>query len=120
MPTHRIFTMEWCGSTLIVAPQGDVTTVEDEEVRAELKDLLRIIAEQKVTAVVVDLSHAPYFGSTLLGALIKLWRRLSHVKGRMVLCGISDFVEDLLRVTRLESIWPVYPSRDEALAAIES
>ena len=36
----------------------------------------------------------------------------------MALCNASDFELDVLQATKLQSVWPVYASRSEALAAL--
>ncbi len=36
----------------------------------------------------------------------------------MALSGVHPFCVEILRVTRLHTLWPVYPTRDEAVAAL--
>jgi anti-sigma B factor antagonist len=108
------------GQVLVVAPQGDCSSLEAAVLEAELREILAEIKAKSVKALIVDLEQAPYFGSTMLGALIKLWRTMSIVEGRLALCNLSPAEQDVLVATRLSSVWNVYPSRSAALAALRT
>ena len=38
--------------------------------------------------------------------------------GQMVLAGVSERARELLRITALDQIWPIYPGRREAIEAL--
>ena len=118
--TLRLLHFELDGEVLIVAPLGDCSSLEAATLEAELRDILDRITSCAVTGLVVDLEQAPYFGSTMLGALIKLWRSMSVVHGRLALCNVSAAEQDVLSATRLDSVWGIYPSRAAALTALRS
>jgi anti-anti-sigma factor len=108
------------GQVLIVTPQGDCSSLEAAVLEAELREILSEITARSVTALIVDLEQAPYFGSTMLGALIKLWRSMTVVEGRLALCNLSPAEQEVLAATRLASVWNIYPSRRMALDALRS
>lgn len=118
MPAQRLFLTERCDNVLIVAPQGDVGSLEDQEIQSDLSELLQQLRTCEPCSVLIDLEHAPYFGSTMLGALIKVWRHASGANGRVALCHVSEFVHDILNVTKLDGVWPVYESRQQALEGL--
>jgi anti-anti-sigma factor len=105
---------------LIVAPRGDCSSLEATVLEDELREILGQISSKGVTGLVVDLEQAPYFGSTMLGGLIKLWRSMTDIQGRLVLCNVSSGELDMLSATRLSSVWGVYPTRAAALEALRS
>jgi len=108
------------GKVLVLTPQGDCSSLEAAVLEAEVREILHEITARSVTALVVDLEQAPYFGSTMLGALIKLWRSMTVVQGRLALCNLSSAEQDVLAATRLNSMWDVFPSRSAALEALRS
>ncbi len=69
--------------------------------------------------VVVDLSHTSFFGSSFIEALFRAWNRV-HVKpgGRFVLCGLNPYCAEILQITNLDQLWRMYPTREEAITAI--
>ena len=108
------------GDLLIVAPRGDCSSLEAATLETELREILAQVSTTPVTGLVVDLELAPYFGSTMLGALIKLWRTLTLNQGRLALCNVSPAELDVLSATRLDSVWKIYPTRAAALAALRA
>jgi anti-anti-sigma factor len=108
------------GNVLIVAPQGDCSSLEAAVLETEVREILSEISSRSVTALIVDLEQAPYFGSTMLGALIKLWRSMTVVQGRLALCNLSSAEQEVLTATRLISVWGIYPTRSAALEALRS
>ena len=108
------------GDVLIVAPQGDCSSLEAATLETELREILAQITSSGATGLVVDLERAPYFGSTMLGALIKLWRSMAVVQGRLALCNVSAAELDVLTATRLNSVWAIHSTRTAALESLRS
>jgi anti-anti-sigma factor len=106
------------GSLLIVVPQGDCSSLEAAVLEEELREILNNAPSGSATGMVVDLEKAPYFGSTMLGGLIKLWRSMKLEHGRLVLCNVSPGELDVLSATRLDSVWAVSPTRSAAIEAL--
>ena len=51
----------------------------------------------------------------MLEWLIALWRRVRKGNGRMAICGVSDVGHEILRTTRLDTIWQLRDTRDAAI-----
>ena len=118
IPTLRLLHFEIDGNVLVVVPLGDCSSLEAAVLEEELRAILAQVASSGVTGLIIDLEQAPYFGSTMLGGLIKLWRSMKLVQGRLVLCNVSANEHDVLNATRLDSVWDVYPTRAAALEAL--
>ena len=70
--------------------------------------------------LVLDLSHTSYIGSGFVEQLLQAWRRLAQRQGRMALCGVNAVCLDVLSTTRLDALWPICTTRDQAVEAIAS
>jgi len=68
--------------------------------------------------LVLDLTETSLIGSRFIELLIQAWKRLTQRAGNMALCCLQPFCEEVLRTAQLDSIWAIYPTRDEALAAL--
>lgn len=66
--------------------------------------------------LVLDLSGTQYIGSTFIELMVRAWKRLRQRGGNMVLCGVQPFCAEILRATKLDTLWEVVPTREEALA----
>lgn len=111
---------ETYGNVLVILPQGDCSSLEAAVLDEELREILKQVTASGVTGLVVDLEQAPYFGSTMLGGLIKLWRSMKLVHGRLVLCNASPGELDVLSATRLDSVWSIFPTRAAAIESLRS
>ena len=70
--------------------------------------------------VVFDLAAVNYFGSMFLTLLIRCWKLTSAKGGMMALSGVSPQAKELLHVTSLDMLWPMYATRREAMEALLS
>jgi anti-anti-sigma factor len=115
-----IFSREARGTTLILNPLIHLGSLHEPEIAHETAELLELVNGNKgePTNLVIDLAHGEYLGTAMLGAIVKLWKRVSQRGGRLALCSVSENVQQVLRVTKLYTVWPIYPSRDQALTAI--
>lgn len=68
--------------------------------------------------LLVDLTGVGYVGSNFLEILVRGWKRLKQRSGTMALCGVGSFCADILKITRLNTLWTIYPSREEAIRAM--
>jgi anti-anti-sigma factor len=84
------------------------------ESRSELVDAIR---KTTTSAVIVDFSQVGYFGSLLLDTLCVVWKSLRERSGTMALCHVSDVAQEILAKSKLNSLWPIYSSRQDAIDA---
>lgn len=70
--------------------------------------------------ILVDCEHLNYANSQFVEVLLRLSRVCEEKQGRFALCCLQDFLQQVFQVTRLESRWPVYASRDAALAELNA
>ena len=114
----QIFGRETFGSTLVLNPLIHLGSLNEPEIAVETQDVLDFLTRSASANLVIDLANGDYLGTSMLGAFVKLWKRVSQRGGRLALCNVSDSVAQVLRMTKLQTVWPIYPSREQALIAI--
>jgi anti-anti-sigma factor len=114
-----LFHIECTSQTLIVTVTSDLRECNYPDIEAGAEEILHILDGGKVRNIVLDLQRTDYYGSTALGIFVKLWKRVKERDGHMALCGLSDLEKEILKVTHLYGLWPICPSRQEALKVIE-
>jgi anti-sigma B factor antagonist len=82
--------------------------------RADVRQRVRAQLEQGRATVVVDLSRTEYVDSAGLGTLVLLNREARAVGGCLVLAGLSEHVRDLLRLLRLDEVFTIATTVEEA------
>lgn len=66
-------------------------------------------------ALVLDLSHLAYVGSSVLGLLVNVRQKVKEAGGRLVLCGLSERLLQIFRTCSLERLFVIRRSREEAV-----
>jgi anti-anti-sigma factor len=113
-----VFVREIHGGALVLTPHGPLGNLQEAEFVQETLELLEVVSHSGPTNLVIDLQHGDYAGSAFLGAVIRLWKRIAQNGGRLALCHVSENAGEILRMTKLHTVWPIYISRDDALRAV--
>ena len=106
------------GETLIISPTANLRELNFREIEEGMEKLFELLRSTPVRNVVLNFGKTDYFGSTALTLFIRLWKTVRARDGRMALCNVSDYEREILAVAKFDSLWPIYPSVEEALAAV--
>lgn len=101
-----------------VAQIGPEFEALDEEILAQVRDFLLDLADRADPPhLVIDLSHTDFFGSGFIEVLFRVWNRMQRRGGRFVLSNLKPYCAEVLKIARLDTVWSIYPTRAEAVAA---
>ena len=59
--------------------------------------------------MIIDLSKTSYIGSMFVELLVRTWKRLAERGGRLALCGLHPFCAEVLKISRLDTLWLLFP-----------
>ncbi|MBT8458725.1 MAG: STAS domain-containing protein [Boseongicola sp.] len=94
-----------------------VITVEETRIDAAVamrfKEMMKELTSQTSGQVVVDLSAVDFVDSSGLGAVVGSMKQLGRGR-RMDLVGLSATVDKVFRMTRMDSVFRIFKTRDEA------
>ena len=78
------------------------------------------VRREDAATIFLDLSGVPYMDSAGLGSLISAY--ISHHKSgrRVVLTGANDRILKLFEITRVDSLFLMFPSLADAIEALSS
>jgi anti-sigma B factor antagonist len=85
--------------------------------RAELKDRLQDRLAAGDRRFVLDFSATPYIDSSGLGALVTIAKRVREEGGDIRLAGLNDDLRQLFELTKLDTLFSISATPDQALAA---
>lgn len=77
-----------------------------------------LTASGRVRRVVVDLSDVELISSALAARLVALNKRIRAANGRLLLSGLSRFVRDTFRGSRLDRVFDVLEGEDYAQGSL--
>ena len=106
------------GDVCIVRLHGRFATGQDS---AYLRSKTEELKSSGYGKVLADFSQVSYIDSTGIGFLIGIYTSvLKNATGRFALANLNRRVRDVLELTRLANVMPIYPSEDAALAALHA
>jgi anti-sigma B factor antagonist len=100
------------GDATIVDVVGDITLYNSPEVRKVLLGLLR---EKRVPRVIVNMKSVKYIDSAGVASLVEGLKVSRDLKSRFALYGLSPAAREVLELTRLNKIFEIHDSEEEAL-----
>lgn len=107
------FAQEIQSNTLILRISGDLI---GEDSGARLIDAVSDALSHKVPACIIDISELRYINSSGIGVLITILTKFRNKGGEVYLMNPSDNVKKLLVITKLNAIFHIVKSEEEAIA----
>ena len=117
-PTDEAFTIEPHGEVTVItaSPALEYLDIGLADQAAEL--MVGPLREQESPQVVVDLARLPFFGSLFLSVLLRCHKLVTTRGGTMVLAGVSEKARELFHITKLDLVWAIYKTRQEAIESL--
>ena len=75
--------------------------------------------EDSFSILILDLTDVPYIDSTALWTLVSAYVSRHRMGKQVALSGVSDHVSNTLKVTRVESLFLLFPTLEDALARLD-
>lgn len=98
-----------------------VITVEESRIDAavamQFKDRMKVMAGNRPRQVVLDLTQVEFVDSSGLGSIVGSMKSLGRGR-RLDLVGLSPAVEKVFRMTRMDSVFQIFPTVDAAVEDI--
>jgi anti-sigma B factor antagonist len=120
MSNSKFFATERQGDTLIARPVHGVSSLAGPEFIEDRTALIEEIRHPDVRSVVIDFANVDYFGSLLLDTLCMAWKHVRERGAGMALCNLSPGGYELLQKSKLNLLWPVYPTREQAIGELRA
>jgi anti-sigma B factor antagonist len=104
---------------------GDVLLVKPLEKRidaataAEFKDKMSDWIVSGNRLIVLNLSEVDFIDSSGLGAIVSGLKKMGN-NGNLVICAVRETVMSLFRLTRMNRVFEIFSSEDEAIQALSN
>ena len=96
----------------VLALQGQITMGEgDIALRETVSDLL----EAGTRNIIIDLGKVTFIDSFGIGQLIGCFVTVTNQGGLLKLCDLSSRMSSILQITKLNTVFEVYPNEAEAM-----
>nr|AUN35873.1 hypothetical protein [uncultured bacterium] len=116
---HKVFRVEFEGPTAIVVPPANPISFRYNEIHLEANAVIRMIDDPEVKNMVIDFTNVDYASSMIIGALIRMARKVTNHGGQAIMCHANGNMLEILTTMNLLKLWPHFDSRELALASLE-
>ena len=108
------YTLSEQDSIQILAVGNILDELDDKVIIAEIQARM----QSGASSLVVDLSKQQFMNSTGLNFLLKLMNTSKKSGGKLALANASQQVKDLLEITKLQQVFQLQPSVEEAVRIV--
>jgi anti-anti-sigma factor len=115
-PGDKIIRSEQQGNVLVITPLFTQAAFTEPQNANQWHAVEEQLDSPSTEQVIVDLGEIPYFGSTVLEWITQLWKRIKTKGGRLALVRPSKMGREVINVTRLDRLWGIFDTRDQAFS----
>lgn len=91
----------------------------DAAIAIQFKEDMRVETDDGPNRVILDLARVDFVDSSGLGAIVASLKQMGNGR-RLDLAGLTPTVDKVFRLTRMDTVFKLYPSLDDALAPLDS
>ena len=112
-PDSLVKDVRWADKDAIVSVAGEINLARSNQFQ---EDVAAVVSDGP-KRLVLDLSGVTFMDSSGIASLVKMLSRVRAAGASMHLAGMSDRVRSLFEITRLDQVFKIYATCDEALAS---
>ena len=118
-PAHsQSIRIERHGDIAVITPSPEVEKLPENLMEQAAQLVLAPLRADPPAGLIFDLSKVDYVGSVFLSFLLRCHKRVKEHGSEVVVAGASNRARELLHMTALDTLWALYNTRSEALAAL--
>jgi anti-sigma B factor antagonist len=95
----------------VISISGRLDTTNYSQLEAKLMGLI----DQHRDRILVECSNMDYISSSGLRILLMALKRITQVKGKFVLCGLQENIQEIFEISGFTSIFEIHRTVEEAL-----
>ena len=115
---NQSFRIERHGDIAVIIPSPEVEKMHENLMEQAAQMVLSPLRSDPPAGLIFDLSHVDYVGSVFLSFLLRCHKRVKEHGSEVVVAGASQKARELLHMTALDTLWALYATRSEAMAAL--
>jgi anti-sigma B factor antagonist len=101
------------GGVLVVRVEGQLIVGN----RQELKSVIQEAVDNGERKFLIDFSKTGYIDSSGLGALVSISKKIREQGGELRLSGLNEDLRSLFELTKLDTLFAITDTPEQALAA---
>ena len=82
-------------------------------------DLKKLFEKQAAKKIIVDMEKVTYVDSSGLATLVEMLKKTKIQGGSLGLASMPDKIKSLFEITKLDKLFPVFSSQQEAVTKVK-
>lgn len=111
----RRITVEEKGDHIIMRFR-DTDILDQVNIHEMGREMYAVVEGTPGIKLIVDFEGVEYLSSSALGKLITLKKKSQETSGTLKMCRIKPEIMEVFRITKLDTIFDIYPDLDAAMA----
>ncbi|MCA8989052.1 MAG: STAS domain-containing protein [Planctomycetaceae bacterium] len=111
----KLFDLTEEQGVVVITPLGDSISYRDVDVHREGQEITEYLKSSETRKLVIDMSKANYFGSLMIGLINSFGQTVKKSGGQMCLGGASTEMLSIMKVMKIDTLWPHFPTRAHAI-----
>lgn len=107
-------------SNVTVATFLEAAMLDESSIQQLGSELEKVVQSKEGIKLVVDLSNVDYVSSAVLGRLVKIYKLVKQISGKMKLAGVKNNILQVFKITKLDKMFEIHPTRDKAVKSFRS
>ena len=104
---------ETVGDALVARPVGEIDLSRAPSLRLKLAELQK----QRPAKLIIDLEQVPYMDSSGVATLVEAMQTARRANTKLVLCAMQEKVRSIFEIARLDMVFTIVVSQEEAVTA---
>ena len=122
-PAAKRLTLEFVEDVTVIEFLDDVISqvfCESDDVQAIGDQLDHLVETVRAKRLLLDFSRVEFIASFMQAYLLGLKKRLEKLGGRLILCSMTEQVDQSFRITGLYRVFEIHPDQVSAFEAFAS
>ena len=98
-----------------VAIIADEKILEEDQIAAIENAVMPLIDQSPGLSLVLDFEKVQFLSSAVLGLLIRINKKVLESDGKLSLCCIDPKILEVFKITRLDNVFTICQTRDDAV-----
>ena len=98
---------------VVLRPVGEIDLSRAPSLRLQLSE----VQETRPATLIIDLVKVPYMDSSGVATLVEAMQTARRANTKLVLCGMQEKVRSIFEIARLDMVFTITPTVEEAMNA---
>ncbi|UCD76808.1 MAG: STAS domain-containing protein [Phycisphaerales bacterium] len=104
---------ETIDDAVVMRPVGDIDLGRAPSLRVQLAQ----VQQRRPARLIIDLEQVPYMDSSGVATLVEAMQTARRADTKLVLCSMQEKVRSIFEIARLDMVFTIVGSQDEAMSA---